>query len=124
MLLKCFKINDPDGSYFIKASCGNYLSYVADCNNTATVDLWYQPTYNQKFKFIAANSAQNQFYIEAVGRASVIVIKLFSSSLKEGQNKLGHLFLFADLVNHIFGFPKTWKIHIFLSSSLSKFYKI
>jgi hypothetical protein len=84
MLLKCSKINDPDGSYFIKASCGNYLSYVADCNNAATVDLWYQPTYNQKFKFTAANSAQNQLYIEAVGRASVIVIKLFPSKTSWG----------------------------------------
>jgi hypothetical protein len=105
MLLKCSKINDPDGSYFIKASCGNYLSYVADCNNAATVDLWYQPTYNQNFKFIAANSAQDQLYIEAVGRASVIVIKLFSSSLKEGQNKLGH---FGHMFFGSFGKPYMW----------------
>jgi hypothetical protein len=53
------------------------LSYVADCSNTVTVDLWYQATNNQKFRIIPANSTQPQYYIEAVSRSGVIITKRF-----------------------------------------------
>lgn len=55
-------------SFYLKSSCGKYLSYPGDCSNTKTIDLWSEAGINQKFRFIKGNNDQFNYYIEAVGR--------------------------------------------------------
>jgi len=57
-----------DGSFFLKTSYGNYLSYSGDCNSYV-VDSWSAAGVNQKFKFIVGDNTQFEYYIEAVGRS-------------------------------------------------------
>jgi hypothetical protein len=58
-----------DGLFYLKASCGSYLSYSDDCNVKNVVDLWPQAGVNQAFRLVVGNNAQFEYYIEAVGRS-------------------------------------------------------
>jgi arabinan endo-1,5-alpha-L-arabinosidase len=60
---------DADGSFYLKTSCGRYLSYTSDCNDKTTIDLWSGAGINQKFRFIVGDNTQFEYYIEAVGRS-------------------------------------------------------
>eukprot|EP01031_Cornospumella_fuschlensis_P043869 gene43869-53641_t len=57
-------------TFYLKASCGKYLSYPDDCSNTKTIDLWSQAGVNQKFRFVKGNNGAFDYYIEAVGRSN------------------------------------------------------
>ncbi len=60
---------DGDDTFYLKSSCGTYLSYPDDCSNTKTIDFWAQAGINQKFRFVKGNNVQYEYYIEAVGRS-------------------------------------------------------
>lgn len=57
-----------DGTFFLKTSYGNYLSYSGDCSSQV-VDSWSQAGTNQKFRFIAEENTKFEYYIEAAGRS-------------------------------------------------------
>lgn len=59
---------EPD-TFYLRTSCGRYLSYPGDCADTKTIDLWSEAGINQKFRFIRGNNDQFNYYIEAVGRS-------------------------------------------------------
>jgi len=65
---KFISTGDSDGSFYLQATCGAYLSYTSICNDKSTVDLWSQAGANQKFRFVVGDNTQFQYYIEAVGR--------------------------------------------------------
>ena len=60
------------GVFYLKTSCGQYLSYPGDCDSH-TVDTWPQAGVNQQFSLTAApqssGSSQYQYFITAVGRS-------------------------------------------------------
>lgn len=58
-----------DGNFYLKSSCGSYLSYPGDCSSHV-LDMWPEAGINQKFKFIVGDNTQFEYYIEAVGRSS------------------------------------------------------
>jgi GH43 family beta-xylosidase len=60
---------DSDGSFYVRATCGAYLSYTSNCDDKSTIDLWPQAGINQKFRFVKGNNGQFEYYMEAVGRA-------------------------------------------------------
>lgn len=55
--------------FYLKASCGSYLSYPADCNQNDVIDLWPQAGINQQFRLVVGDNQQFEYYIEAVGRS-------------------------------------------------------
>jgi hypothetical protein len=61
---------DSDGSFYMKTSCGAYLSYTSECRDHSTLDLWHEAGINQKFRFLVNDNTQFTYYIEAVGRSS------------------------------------------------------
>lgn len=58
-----------NSTFFLRSSCGSYLSYSGDCN-VAVLDQWPQAGVNQAFRFLVHDNTQFQYYIEAVGRGS------------------------------------------------------
>lgn len=57
------------GSFYLKTSCGRYLSYAGDCDNHV-LDLWSEAGINQKFNFVKGDNDDFEWYLEAVGRSS------------------------------------------------------
>ncbi|CAM9838230.1 unnamed protein product [Ectocarpus fasciculatus] len=57
------------GSFYLKTSCGKYLSYSGDCD-AHVLDLWAEAGGNQKFNFVKGNNGDFEWYLEAAGRAS------------------------------------------------------
>ncbi len=62
-------IDAGDNKFYLKSSCGSYLSYASDCNNHV-VDMWGAAGVNQQFRFVADGVKPFEYYIEAVGRSS------------------------------------------------------
>lgn len=57
-----------DNLFYLKTSCGAYLSYPNDCNENI-IDLWPQAGVNQAFRLVVGNNQQFEYYIEATGRS-------------------------------------------------------
>ena len=57
-----------DNTYYLRSSCGQYLSYSGDCNSHV-VDMWPEAGINQKFRLVAGYS-QFEYFLEAIGRSS------------------------------------------------------
>lgn len=55
-----------DGTFYLKMSCGYYVSYTNHCENPV-VDSWKQAGANQKFRIVLAGDFRVQF--EALGRS-------------------------------------------------------
>lgn len=60
--------NAGNGLYYLKTSCGSYLSYPSDCNQKI-VDLWPAAGVNQAFRLIVGDNQQFEYYLEATGRS-------------------------------------------------------
>jgi hypothetical protein len=61
-------IDSGDGAFYIKASCGKYLSYSSDCSSNI-IDLWPDAGINQKFNIIPTGGnvlRRPLYYLEAV----------------------------------------------------------
>lgn len=61
-------IDAGNSSFYLKSSCGGYLSYSGDCSSSV-VDQWSQAGVNQAFRFLTEDNTQFQYYIEAIGRS-------------------------------------------------------
>lgn len=62
-------IDAGDGLFYLRSSCGSYLSYPGDCNSHA-LDMWPEAGVNQKFRFVVNDNTGFEYYLEAVGRQS------------------------------------------------------
>jgi hypothetical protein len=62
-------VDAGNGNFYLKASCGGYLSVASDCANPV-VDIWSQAGINQQFRFISEGNSKFEVYIEAVGRTA------------------------------------------------------
>jgi len=62
-------IDAGNGNFYLKTSCGAYLSYSGDCSSSV-VDLWPYAGINQQFHFFVGDNTNFELYIEAVGRSS------------------------------------------------------
>lgn len=56
-----------NSTFFLKTSCGKYLSYPSDCS-IHSIDTWPQAGINQEFRFTPTNVGPFEYYISAVGR--------------------------------------------------------
>lgn len=62
-------LNAGNGNFYLKTSCGKYLSYPGDCNSHI-LDLWSEAGINQQFKLVTGDNTQFEYYLEAVGRGN------------------------------------------------------
>lgn len=62
-------IDSGRGTFFLRSSCGQYLSYSSDCSSHI-VDMWPEAGINQEFMFVVGDNSQFEYYLESAGRSS------------------------------------------------------
>lgn len=93
-----------DSTFFLKLSCGKYLSYPGDCNQHK-VDTWGQAGINQAFRFVPSGSGPFEYFLEAYGRQNC-PFKWLSFPVACTSNKPDLLDLWSGA-----GAEQTFRIH-------------